>query len=147
MAEDELMGAEDILGIDDLKTEVVTVAQWGNKKVRVRGSTAAERDAYEESLYSVELNDKDEAVSKRNFTNAKARLVVQCIIDRNGKRVFPVEGEEKVAAALGQKSAGAINDLFQKITDLSGMSKKAKAVLEKNSAAGQGASVTTLPAT
>ncbi len=125
-----LLTKEQILATD-LKEEVVPVPEWGGE-VRVRACMACERDEYESSLVTTKVVD-DKTETQENFKNAKARLVVKCVLDADGKRMFT----DADADALGGKLAGVIDRLFQKIQDLSGMSRKAQKVAEKNSVTDQ----------
>lgn len=118
--------AEQILVADDVKTEVVSVPEWGGE-VRVRGAMANEMDEYEQTLVTTKfVDDKAEVVS--NSANAKARLVVKLIVDGNGNRIF----NDSQAEDIGRKSHAAVNRLFQKIQELSGRTRKAQGGLEKN---------------
>jgi hypothetical protein len=127
-----LLSKDQILEADDLKTEVVKVPEWGGE-VRVRGAMAFEMDAYEQSLFATKGvgTDKPEVIA--NADNSKARLVVKCVVDLEGERLF----KDEEAAKLGKKSSSAINRLFQKIQHLSGRTKAARDELEKNSEPGQ----------
>lgn len=145
MADEELdfLSADQILNVDDLKREVVPVPEWKGK-VMVRGATALERDDYDNDLFVTDTKG-EKTVTTPNLANAKARLVVKCIIDpKTGQRLFP----DTKAGELGRKSAGVINRLFQKIQTLSGLDKKSQAVLEGNSGGGtQEGSPSNLPPT
>lgn len=39
---DEFLSEEEILDFDDIREEVITVPEWGNKKVRIRGLTLSQ---------------------------------------------------------------------------------------------------------
>ena len=69
--------------------------------------------------------------SKRNvtMTNMRARLVAASAIDEQGERLF----SNKEAAALGDKSATALNRLFEVCCRLSGITSDDVDNLEKNS--------------
>lgn len=129
-----LLTKEQILQADDIKTETVPVPEWGGE-VRVRGAMAFEMDAYERSLYMTKTDEKDKVAVVENMDNAKARLVVKCVVGEDGERLF----KDEDASALGKKSTSAVNRIFQRIQHLSGRTKEARAALEKNSAPGQSA--------
>lgn len=128
----ELLTKDAIFALNDLLFEDVEIPEW-NGRLRVRGMTAAQRDAYEQSLIDARSDARGRTKVEANFTNAKARLAVQCVIDANGQRVFT----DAEAAALGQKSASAVNRIAQVAQRLSGMSKEDLDDLEKNSVPAQ----------
>jgi len=121
----------EILSAQDLKQETVPVPEWSpDGVVIVREATALERDAYEESLLRPTLNKRGErAELKTDFRNSKARLVVKCIIDERGDRIF----QDEDAEALGRKSAAVIDRIFQVVRRLSGMTLESKQEIEGNS--------------
>ena len=117
---------DQILLIETLKTEPLEIPEW-NGSIVVREATAIERDEYEESLVRPHLVGKKTEL-KTDFRNSKARLVVKCVIDDKGDRVFG----DKDAEALGGKSAAVIDRIFQVVRRLSGMALKSEEELEKN---------------
>jgi len=137
------LSKSDILGANDLKFEYVDCPEWGGR-VRVRGAMAIERDEYDQSMTITKINDAGKAEVVDNFANAKARLVVKCIVDDNGNRLF----SDSESTALGKKASTAIDRIYRRIQALSAMTKKAQEELEKNSETGQDEnSPLTLPAT
>ena len=99
----------------DIKTEDVPVPEWGGT-VRLRGLTGAQRDAYEASV--VEMRGE----SKRfKLQNLRARLVALCLVGEDGKRLFV---DDAAVKALGDKSAKAIDRLFDRAKHLSGLTEK-----------------------
>jgi len=103
---------DDIMAINDLPCEDVLIPEWGNRYVRVRGLTGAERDQFEQSI--VEARGKDTRVNLRNI---RAKLVALCVVDEEGKRLFKDEDAE----LLGRKSAVALNRIFEVAQRLSGL--------------------------
>jgi hypothetical protein len=103
--------AADILGVQDITTEVVEVPEW-HGAVRVIALTGAQRDDLEISM--VQTRDKKREVNLRNM---RARLVAASIVDENGKRLFTTEDIN----ALGKKSAAAIQRIFKVAQRLSGL--------------------------
>ena len=114
-----MLTRDQILQADDLPYEDVDVPEWGGA-VRLRSLTGAERDAFETSI--VQGND-------RNMRNIRARLVVLCIVDDEGNRVF----KDNEAPALGKKSAKALDTLFAVAQKLNGLSNDDVDDLAKNS--------------
>ena len=115
-----VLSKEQILQADDLRRETVEVPEWGGE-VLLRELRGRERDAFEEGSMD----------SKRNvtMTNMRARLVAASAIDEQGERLF----SNKEAAALGDKSATALNRLFEVCCRLSGITSDDVDKLEKNS--------------
>lgn len=138
-----LLTKAEIFKADDLPTKVVDVPEWGGQ-VKVRACMASERDEYEDSMYSTEVQPDGQVTTTKNFANAKARLVVKCVVDEAGVRLF----SDIEAVHLGKKVAGVINRIFTVIQDLSGWSKAGQKAIEKNLGAGQSdSSPSNLPAT
>lgn len=119
---------EEILTAPDLVYEDVSVPEWGGT-VRVRGLTGTERDALEGSI--VEQRGKKTSV---NMTNLRAKLIVNAVVDGDGKRVFT----SKDVDALGQKSAQALQRVFEVAQRLSGLSSDDVEELTKNLSGDQG---------
>ena len=105
------LGKADILAAADLLYEDVPVAEWGGT-VRVRGLTGRERDAFEAAVASTKGKDV-----KLNLQNVRARLVALSVVDADGARIF----DERDIGALGEKSAQALERVFQVAMRLSGL--------------------------
>ena len=88
-----------------------------------------ERDAYEATIISQRGTDM-----KMNLVNARAKLVSRAIVDADGKPLFADED----VALLANKSAAAIERVFNVAQKLSGMSKDDIEDLTKNSMSVQG---------
>ena len=106
-----LLSKDQILAAEDLVTEDVEVPEWGGT-VRVRMMTGAERDSFEDSL----TQTKGKNV-KTNLANLRARLVARTVVDEAGKRMFT----DAEAGVLGQKSAAALDRVFEAARKLNGM--------------------------
>lgn len=111
-----------ILGKEDTPTETVHISQWG-MDVRVRGMIGDERDQFEISLMVDKPLNRAErrkggSSKELNLSNVRAKLCVRCIVDDAGNRVF---GDED-AAALGKKSAAALDTIYEVAQRLSGIS-------------------------
>lgn len=104
--------AEEILGSHDIIEELLEVPEWKGT-VRVRGLTGRERDAYEASLL-----DQRGRSTKANLQNARTKLVVLAVHNPDGSRMF----NESQISELSSKSAAALDRIWQKARDLSGMS-------------------------
>lgn len=116
---------EELLGLEDREIVEVEVKQWGGRKVRVAAMSAAERDQYElESYEEAELAKKE----GRRVRNVRARMLVQCLVDELGQRIFTTADID----ALGGKSAAALDRLYSVAQRLNGYSLKDVKDLEKN---------------
>jgi hypothetical protein len=114
---------------NDLVTRRIPVPEWGGDVI-IRSAMSADQVAYEHSLVATRIvDDKPQVVS--DFTNEQARLVVRCLVDEAGNRLYADED----APVLGKKNAAVIERLFNAIKDLSKMSAGSVAAAEKNSAA------------
>lgn len=126
---DELLTADEILAMDDIPVEEVTVPEWGHRKVLVCGLTAAAKNAYEASL--VELKGSSRKVK---LDNATAKLLVRCLVNRARQPLFTETQIER----LGTKSAAALDRLATVAQRLSAMRQEDVEELIKNSDATQG---------
>ena len=112
------LGKDGILGAQDVRVESEEVPEWGGT-VYVRSISAEDRDAFEASV-----NDG----KKSNLANLRARLLVRCLCDENGERLFTYSD----AAALGKKSGAVLNRLFDRARKLNGMTDSDVQELEGN---------------
>ena len=133
------LSKEDILKAEDRTTEEVDVPEWGGS-VLVLGMTGRERDAYEVSL-------RDQRTGQRRpdaLSNIRAKIVVRCVVDDDGNRLFT----EADIAALGEKSAAAIDRVFDVAARLSGLSDDDQGEMTRDFALadGDGSSSTSPPA-
>ncbi|MEU3281768.1 hypothetical protein [Streptomyces antibioticus] len=119
-----------ILEADDTKTEPVDIPAWGGE-VLVRGLTGAERDAYEASIQQIrpKPDGTKEVVLVRD--NARAKLLVKCLVDEEGNRLF----KDTDAPALGKKNGAILDKLYDVAAELSGMGDAAEKEIEGNSVA------------
>lgn len=114
---------EQILAAHDIVTETVNVPEWGGE-VRVRGLSAAERDQFEDRIVK-----REGKRSRVILTDIRARLTAICMVDEAGGRLF----SEAEVAALTQKSAAALQRVFEVAQRLSGLTDQDAEELEKNS--------------
>ncbi|KKM94533.1 hypothetical protein LCGC14_1197440 [marine sediment metagenome] len=116
---------EQILQVDDIKTEIVPVPEWDGEVI-VRTMTGTDRDIWDNLLYKE---------GKVNFLdNTRARLLACTIIDEDDNLVF----SEDDIVALGKKSSLAINRIFDVAKRLNGLGSEQIEDLEKNSEETQG---------
>lgn len=112
-----------IFKAQDIETVELQIPEWGGA-VFVRGMTGHERDKYESSLY--QQRGKNQQL---NLRNARTKMVVLCTVDQEGKRIF----DDKEIGRLSQKSARAIDRIFDLARELSGMTDEDIDELTKNS--------------
>lgn len=123
MADVLVLDREKILQANDLPRELVEVPEWGGA-VYVRGLTGTERDKFEASL--VEQRGKN---TRLNMQNARAKLVALSVVDENGNRIF----NDADVKLLGNKSAVALQRIFDVAQRLSGLTAEDMDELTKNS--------------
>lgn len=122
-----LLTRDAILGASDIKTEDVSVPEWGGT-VRVKGLTAAQRDQVEAKAVSARGSSM-----QLNLVGMRAHMAALSIVDGDGKALF-TQADIK---ALGEKSGAALDRVFEVVTRLSGMSDNDVEELTKNSEADQ----------
>lgn len=110
---------DQIFAATDLKVEIVPCPEWGGD-VTVTTMQGAQRDQFEAAI--------TDAAGKVSKENIRARLLVRCIVDEKGNRVF----SDDDAATLGTKSARVLDRLFTKARELNGLSKEDVEELAKN---------------
>lgn len=127
------LNREDILkhaGMFD--PQEVHVPAWkngaGDDVVLVRGLTAREFDVHQARVQRQGADDKEPAA------NLTASLVVRCIVDDSGKRLF-TDADINV---LGELPAGDLNRITNVIAEQSGLTDEAEKAIEGNSEAAQG---------
>lgn len=114
---------DQILQASDIKTEVVDVPEWGGA-VTVRGLTGRQRDDFEQ-----QLTEQKNGKSRINMQNARARMVQISVVEPDtGALLFTRED----VAALGTKSAAALQRVFDVASRLSGLSDSDMEELVKN---------------
>ena len=113
--QDQVLGRDQILGADDLGVRSVPVPGWGGV-VLMRGLTGKERDRFEADN-ARRAGNAGAAGQERALQNIRARLVVRCLVDKAGDRLF----SDQDAEALGEKSGAILDRLFDVAAELSGI--------------------------
>lgn len=121
------LSKQEILQAPDLPTEEVFIPEWGGS-VLVRGLTAAERDRFEAEI----VRQTREGV-KVELHGIRARLCAMTIVDESGGRLF----SDDEIAALGNKSASALQRVFEVALRLSRFSGEAIAEMSEELKKGQ----------
>lgn len=119
----KILSKSEILECQDMRIKVVEVPEWGGS-VRLRSLTGAERDAFEATLVK-------EVDGKRvpDMENLRAKLLAATIVDEDDRQIFNAYD----LAALGRKSAVALDRVFAVAQRLNGMSADAVEDAVKNS--------------
>ena len=121
----ELVTADAILNLDDVKVERLEVPEWGKDGVPavvyIRTFEGSKRDYLERMV-----SDND----KRQMCNFRAEFAVRVICTEGGGPVFT----DLQATLLGKKSAAALDRILDAGLTLNGMDKDAVESAEKNSA-------------
>jgi hypothetical protein len=122
-----ILSKAQILAAPDIVTEAVKVPEWGGE-VLVRSLDGTQRDEYEQSIMVRRGKSKEV-----NLRNARVKLLVRTIVDSDGELLF----SEQEIAALGRKSAAALQRVFEKASELAGLSDKDLDELTENFDDGQ----------
>lgn len=94
-----LLTKEQILKQDDLKSEIVSVPEWGGD-VKVSTMSGFARDRFEAGVTGKN--------GGTNMSNIRAKLAAATIIDEDGKLLF----DEGDIIKLGNKSCAALDRVF-----------------------------------
>jgi hypothetical protein len=128
------LSAAEIDRASDLVIEEHQVPEWGGS-VFLRAMSGTDRDAFEAGP----RNDD----GKLNMANIRARLLVKCLCDSTGKRLY----EDADAVRLGNKNQVVLDRLFTAARTINKLDKADVDQLEKNSESGlTAASVSASPA-
>ena len=107
-----------ILEAKDLPTETVDVPEWGGQVI-VRTLTGEERDQYETSMFEI-VGEGSKRTAITKLENIRATLVALTIVDEEGQRMFTRDD----IVALGNKSAAALDRIYEVARTLSGLSEE-----------------------
>lgn len=111
---------DEILELDDLKRETITVPEWGKKKITIRELTGEER---------AELYEACTVGGKFSAVLMPTTLVALSVIDpETGKRVFALADRDKIKG----KSGKAIQRLSEHAMKLSSLGAESQEEAEKN---------------
>lgn len=107
-----LLTRDQIVEVDDTEYVVVECPEWSGD-VRLRSIKGRQRDEYEQSLII------DRGGSRQmNLRNARAKLIVLCAVDEQGRLLFTPDD----LGALGRKNAKPLDRLFDACRKLAGLS-------------------------
>jgi hypothetical protein len=123
------LSRDGILGAVDIKSEKVPVPEWGDEVI-IRGLTGEELDAFQGSIRQFRPTFDGKGMEPVLIQdNMRAKLLVKCLVDEAGDRLF----QDSDASALGAKNGAVIDRLYDVASALSGLSEDEKAELEGNS--------------
>ncbi len=114
-----ILGKDQILGAEDSATEAVSVPEWGGDVI-VKTMSGFARDQFESSIVGKN--------GGTNLANIRAKMVAAVLVDEAGELLF----SEKDVAALGKKSAKALDRVFSVAQRLNGFSDSDVEELAKN---------------
>ncbi|MGM0409188.1 MAG: hypothetical protein ACQEQF_00380 [Bacillota bacterium] len=123
----KFLGRDEILGADDKDVKVVDVPEWGGK-VRVSTITAEKRDKFEASMFQIRNFGTKNQKAEYKQENLRARLVAYTVVDEDGNRIFSENDIKK----LGEKSAKALDRVFEVAQELNGISDEDVDEMTKN---------------
>ena len=104
MAENKkFFSRDEILKLQDRKTEEVFVPEWGCS-VLVKEMSAADRDQLDALMVK---REGDKIVG--DVTNQRAKIVVMTAVNEKGERLFSADD----VAALAEKNGKAINRIYE----------------------------------
>ena len=123
-----MLDRDSVLKAQDIPApEKVEVPEWGGC-IYVRIMTGTERDEFEASSIQIVGKGKHRTVSP-DMRNARAKLLVRCLCDESGKRLF----NDQDIVALGKKNSGVLDRLFERTQALNGIRDQDLDELEKYS--------------
>lgn len=115
----KVLSKAQILSAEDRGRELVDVPEWGGS-VYVQAMSGAERDAFEASMLEINEDAKGRVTTTRKMENLRAKMCARCLVGEDGVRLF----EEADIAALGAKSAKALDRVFSVAQRLNGVGEK-----------------------
>ncbi|NUQ99555.1 MAG: hypothetical protein HOY79_24375 [Streptomyces sp.] len=126
------LSRDGILAANDIQIEKVPVPEWGDEVI-IRGLTGDELDSFQGSVRQFRPTFDGKGMESVLIQEGmRAKLLVKCLVDEAGERLFT----DQDAPALGAKAGAVIDRLYDVAARLSGLSDEEKAELEGNSAAG-----------
>lgn len=114
-----LLSKDQILGKEDRAHKEVDVPEWGGA-VLVRPISAKDQGRFEAKMYEANKSGGTKALE-----TVKCDLVAMCVVDEAGEPMF-------TAKELFERSASAVNHLFNECRKVNGMSEEDIEELEGN---------------
>lgn len=126
MSESKALGREDLLALALKPKKIQPVEIPGVGCCHIRVLSGFERDAWESGNH--EWDEKSNR-SRATFRNARARLLVLCLCDAQGNRLFDKEG---YADHLGRMDNTILDKLYDEATALNKLTRESQEATEKN---------------
>lgn len=131
-SEPTVLSKADILGVKDLDVRLVDMRPFGwSGAVYVRALDGTSRDAWEASMLTY-----DGKKARPNLKDTRAKLLQLTLCDQYGRLLF----DQSEIPQLGQRSAKALDHLYDIAREMSGIGDEALRAAVKNSEPGQSAS-------
>ncbi|MFJ6841342.1 hypothetical protein ACIQRE_01585 [Streptomyces griseoluteus] len=119
-----------IVQATDIPTETVPVPEWGGDVI-LRGLTGDELDDFQGSIRQFRRSMDGKGMEPVLIQQGMhAKLLVKCLVDDNGERLF----QDNEAGELGAKSGKVLERLYDIAQTLSGLSEDEQEEMEGNSA-------------
>ncbi len=125
MGERKILGIAEIQGVQDLKVELVDIAEWGGA-VPLRVLTGGEREDFGKKVSRAKGNIEE-------LSKIARHLVVTCLCHEDGQRLFPHGKLDDGVKLLNAKNANAVEKLQDAALALTGLTEKSVEGLEGNS--------------
>lgn len=125
--EPNFLTADQILGADDRRFEIVEVPEWGGH-VRIRTLSGTERDQFESAIVQ-----QTKMGTKVDQSNIRARFACFVICDAQGDALFT----HRQVMTLGRKNSKALDRIFEAGMEFNGMTQKEVDELTENLENGQ----------
>jgi hypothetical protein len=122
------LSRDGILAVNDVQLEKVPVPEWGDEVI-IRGLTGEELDAYQASRRQFRNAGTPQQELIFVQDNARASLLVKCLVDEHGARLFT----DQDAGDLGRKNGKVLDRLYDVAARLSGLSEDEQEAMEGNS--------------
>jgi hypothetical protein len=119
-----MLDASAILAIDDRQLVSVIIPEW-KTTVYVRPMSGTERDSFEAEMVGRDPSSR--------MANLRGRMAVRVVCNEKGERLFT----DDQAAALGTKSAAALDRIFDVAQKASRLGDAGVTAAGKDSASGQ----------
>jgi len=103
-----MLKREEILAKTSLKTEIVTIEEWGGE-ILVSEMSGTSRDAWEQSIREKDASGK--------IISPRAKLVKFCVVDEKGNRLFRDDDVE----AIGKLSSASLEKICLVAMRLNGL--------------------------
>lgn len=123
-----VLSREAIFASKDTSIEFVSTPEWAPDHkdpefgVFAKGLSGTDRDAFEMAMLEQRRNAKGKNVQVVNLKNLRAKLVVRGAVDSDDPDTCKPIFQPADIEPLGLKSASALNRVYMKIRELSGLS-------------------------